>query len=61
VGIRLPRTKFSTPFSQCFQDSASHPPFQEQPIEEKFELEKSIETLLESQQQMQNMIDSQFS
>jgi len=35
--------------------------FSEQPTDEKFDLEKSIEVMLESQQQIQNLLDSQSS
>ena len=64
MGIHLLRVQFSTTLSQFSQFSqspflnfASYTPFLDQPIEEKSELENSIEALLESQQ---NKFDSQF-
>jgi len=52
--------RYTSPESYCdphFQHSASYTPCQEQSIEEKSKLTKSLEALLESQRQFQNMTD----
>ena len=61
MGIHLARVKFSTTLSTIFTIFISqicfHTPFLEPPIEEKSELEKSIEAvqaMLESQQKKLN-------
>ena len=62
MGIHLPESNFQPHFSQfsqySFPGSASHPPFPEPPIEEKSELEKSMEVMLEVQKQLENMTAS---
>jgi len=55
VGIQLPRSYSQPPYQQ----PASYTPYQDQPIEEKSELEKSLEAFLEFGWQIQNMKDSQ--
>ena len=54
MGIQLPKSYY-----QPYQQSASYTPYQDQPIEEKTDLEKSLEAFLESGRQNQNMKDSQ--
>jgi len=55
VGIQLPRVIYST----TLPTTSFNTPYQGQPIEEKSNLEKSLEAFFESGQQIQNMKDSQ--
>ena len=43
-----------------YQHPASYTPYQDEPIKEKSELEKSLEAFIESGRQISNMKDSQF-
>jgi len=44
--------------SQSFSHQTLYTPFLEHPVEEKSELEKSLEVFCETAQQFQNMLDS---
>ena len=57
MGIRLPESYCQPPF----QHSASIFPSHDQPIKVKSEVTKSIEVMIESQEQKLTMMDSQFS
>ena len=58
MGIHLPQVKFSTS-QYSFPDFTSYTPFPGPPIEEKSELEKSIEAnLQEAERQCQKMLAS---
>ena len=61
-GFTSPELNFQSPCpSSSFPYSTLHTPFPEPPIKEKSKIQKSIETMLESQQQiLQNMLDSSF-
>jgi len=69
MGIYLHESNFQPPYPHCpqfsqysFPDFASYTPFLDQPIEEKSELEKSIEAnLQEAERQFQNMLASPIS
>ena len=62
MGIHLLGSNFQPPCRQnSFPNFTSYTSFSEPPTEEKSELEKSIEVMFESQQQFQNMVNSQSS
>jgi len=62
MGIHLPQSNFQPPCPpSSFPYFVSHTPFSELPIEENSEIQKSIEAMLYSQQQiLQNILDLLF-
>ena len=63
MGIHLPRVKFSTILSTIFTIFISRfcllYSFLEPPSKEKSDLKRNMEAMLESQQQIQNLLNSQ--
>jgi len=63
MGIYLPESNFQPPYLQfsqySFPDFAYYTPFPEPPSEEKFDLKRSTEAMFKSQQQIQNLLNSQ--
>ena len=57
MGIHLPRVKFLTTLA-TISIPRSYPPFPVPPTEEKSNLKRSIKAILESQQQIQNLLNS---
>ena len=57
-GDSPPPSQIQSPYPQSLLIVASY--ILEQPVEGKSELEKSLEALHESEQQFQNILDSQF-
>ena len=59
-GFTSPELNFQLPYPQfLFPDLDLYPPFPVPPNEEKSNLERSMEAMLESQQQIQNFLNSQ--
>ena len=57
LGYNSPESYCQPPFHHSASNFSSH----NQPIEEKYEVKKSIEAMIESQEQQLKMMDSQFS
>jgi len=55
------QNKLDSQSSQFFSQHASYTPFRQQPIEEKSELEKSIEAMQEAEREFQEMLASPIS
>ena len=54
MGIQLPDSYYQ----QSYQQTASYTPYQDQPIEEKSSLEKSLEAFFDSTRQVQIQLNS---
>ena len=61
MGITFPELYYQSPCPpSSFPHSVSHTPFLKLPIEEKSELQKSMEAMLEAQKQFKNMTASSY-